>query len=125
MNHLLRIAAICSAVAGLALAIPSVTDLALAGSVATGQGSTIQETWHASAPLKDDATFAAVSAAITPENIIAGKNLILGFLLVLLGFVFHALLLSNQSEERPVKVTAVRSTKRRNQPKFFWMEIQI
>lgn len=65
---------------------------------------------------------AAVAYVNHYEQADAGVQLILGMLLILLGFFIHGFARANS--ERPVHIT-VKPSRRTHEKKWFWMEMQI
>lgn len=62
--------------------------------------------------------------AATYERVHAGEDMVIGILLILLGFCMHALLMAR--DEHSVRIRAVPRTRKKLQsPQWFWMEIRL
>ena len=121
MTHILH--RLLNVVAGLALITGiglSSQGMALYASL-SGQGATILSP---AKPSTNGAELhaAADSVSVSFERADAGLQLVLGILLIVLGFFIHGLVRARQ-EERPVHISVVPSRKKRSV--WYWLEMRV
>jgi hypothetical protein len=117
MTHFLRILTSTTLAAGIMLTVGN--SLLYTKAEATGQGATVALHPAATSMIKAP----KVPLPIVPqyENTNAGDELVIGILLIVLGFFFHAL--TRTREEREVHITVKPSEKKRRP--LFWMEMHV
>ncbi len=84
----------------------------------SGQGSNIVDRGPMAEEFHSASTIVPIN---TYQHVDAGIQLILGILLIVLGFFIHGL--ARSTGERPVHITVTPSPKKR--PLWFWMEMKI
>lgn len=117
-HEFLRLSRSTALVAGIALLWSTNYD-ALVGDL-TGQGSTVLRWLGTGEPTLLQGPLHA--AAFTEEVPSGGTELLFGILLILLGFLLHALLTIQR--ERPVHITVRKpNVQRSNYTEWFWIEL--
>jgi len=115
MNHFLRLLSLIALVTGIGLSAGNALNVM--GAELTGKGSM---ELHPAATTELPVT--AITAVYHPAS--ASDELVVGILLILLGFFLHALILSRES--RNVHISVVPRKEKEIRPKeLFWMEMRM
>lgn len=124
MKNILRFVTGMILTSGIALTIGNQLIYA---SVVFGSGGGAQLQMHSAAPAEIQTTMEATSAVLPAyEQANASVQMVVGILLILLGFFLHGLLASH--DERTVKVKAVPRKKQAHKTSkkhLFWMEMRV